>query len=58
MTPDREEGDSCPAPGCGGRLVYEPDGGCTCHISPPCWACTEANLVCNECGKDPHVPTI
>lgn len=39
--------DDCP--NCGGALVAEP-GDCSCHISPPCNACIEAVLVCEECG--------
>lgn len=30
------------------ELVIPED--CSCHISPPCSACVEAGLICNECG--------
>lgn len=31
---------------------YELDGGCSCHINPPCGYCTEPSGYCNTCGWD------
>lgn len=54
MTSDNrtyEEGDVCPA--CGdGKLEYGEVENCSCHLCPPCNACVENPLVCNECGAD------
>ncbi len=44
-----EEDAICPLD-CGGRLQYQREGGCSCHISPPCSSCTDALLTCNSCG--------
>lgn len=44
-----DEGDTCPHDGCGGRLEYPPAENCTCHINPPCAACTSVLLTCNLC---------
>ena len=43
-----EEGDVCPH--CDGTLEYIREMGCSCHISPPCSACTNAPLTCPDCG--------
>lgn len=45
-----EEGDRCRAPKCEGVLAYVREGSCSCHIHPPCGACTDAKLTCKECG--------
>ena len=45
-----EEGDKCPELGCGGVLYFPRVENCACHISPPCSACTDNRLTCNECG--------
>ena len=43
-----EEGDRCPA--CdSGSMQFARKEECSCHISPPCWACTNAVLRCDEC---------
>lgn len=59
MTPDHfsirgnfmdfyEEGDKCPE--CEqGELYFRRVEPCRCHISPPCSACTNAPLVCDNC---------
>jgi hypothetical protein len=50
-----EEGDRCPE--CGnGKLCYPPVENCTCHINPPCSACTDRNLVCEKCGYEVEEP--
>lgn len=51
-----EEGDKCTEKGCGGTLEYPPVEGCTCHINPPCGACTSNVLTCNECGWEEEAP--
>ncbi len=45
-----QEGDSCPDMFCSGTMVHNVEN-CTCHISPPCSACTESVLECDECGE-------
>lgn len=50
-----EEGDKCPE--CRqGLLYYPPVQNCTCHISPPCSACTNRQLECDKCGYQPEEP--
>lgn len=43
-------GDPCPTIGCSGHIEIVPAGDCSCHLHPPCPACTEAGLVCGVCG--------
>lgn len=50
-----EEGDRCPECGAG-RFHYPPVEHCTCHISPPCSACTDNQLECDKCGYQPEEP--
>jgi hypothetical protein len=45
-----EEGDKCPKYPCKGKMHYPLPENCSCHISPPCSACTDIVLTCNECG--------
>lgn len=45
-----EEGDVCGRDGCLGVLEIEQPDNCSCHINPPCEACTNVKLVCPECG--------
>lgn len=33
-----------------GTLEFTPDGDCSYHINPPCGACVDAYLACNDCG--------
>lgn len=50
-----EIGQSCPY--CKiGTLYTLLDGGCSCHIHPPCGYCVEknSNLSCDNCGEDPY----
>jgi len=45
-----EEGDRCSQKDCNGVLEYPEVENCSCHITPPCSACTNQQLVCSECG--------
>lgn len=47
--PEPEEGDACPECRTVG-LAFKPGGDCSCHIAPPCWACTNSRLTCDDCG--------
>ena len=49
---DFVEGEKCPmdGPPCSGVLVFPPVENCSCHICPPCRACTDLTLVCSVCG--------
>lgn len=47
-----DEGDACPDIACTGTMQFRPVENCSCHISPPCLACTSNPLVCSECGKE------
>ena len=47
-----EEGDKCPEKDCSGNLVYLPTENCSCHINPPCSACTDKPLTCEKCGHE------
>lgn len=50
-----EEDDMCPE--ClEGKLVYPPVENCSCHINPPCSACTDRDLTCDKCGFTPDEP--
>ena len=45
---DFTENDRCPY--CEGWLHYPEVVGCSCHIRPPCGACTDSVLTCDHCG--------
>ena len=45
-----EEGSDCPCSGCSGEMKESPPIGCSCHINPPCSACTDAGYECDTCG--------
>ena len=45
-----EEGVVCGRNGCHGVISDRPVDGCSCHISPPCSACTTPREWCAECG--------
>jgi hypothetical protein len=47
-----EEGDKCGRDECQGVYVSPPTKNCSCHINPPCSACTDKLLVCDQCGKN------
>ena len=37
-------------PECSGSLYYPEVENCSCHINPPCSACTDNPLTCEDCG--------
>lgn len=39
-------------PPCEGKLTFKEVKNCSCHINPPCPACSESWLECDECGWD------
>ncbi len=45
-----EEGGRCPRKTCSGKMEFQRDESCSCHIHPPCSACVNAVLTCNRCG--------
>lgn len=46
-----EEGDKCPNHNCDGHMVLPPVEGCTCHCGhPPCSACVNNTVICNQCS--------
>lgn len=47
-----EEGDICPTAYCAGVLELPKVENCSCHISPPCGACTDNKLTCTACGEE------
>lgn len=50
-----EEGDQCPK--CGkATLNWPATENCSCHISPPCHACTSKVLTCVGCGWEDSPP--
>lgn len=51
-----EEGDRCTQKGCTGHMEFPPTENCSCHISPPCSACTDKKLTCDECGWEDDAP--
>lgn len=61
VLPEPEEGCKCPE--CHeGTMAIPPTKNCSCHINPPCGACTEKLLTCDSCGwefepEPPPAPT-
>jgi len=52
-----EEGDSCEK--CRtGKMDWARQEGCSCHINPPCWACTNQILTCQDCGWEYEPPPV
>lgn len=50
-----EEGETCGRDQCKGIIKESALEGCSCHISPPCSACTTDRCYCPDCdwqGKD------
>ncbi len=45
-------GEVCGRDGCNGIIDEHEKRGCSCHINPPCSACTEPRAYCSECGWD------
>ena len=54
MTNKQEEGyldgDICNRNGCQGVIQEHPVENCSCHINPPCSACTSPREYCDICG--------
>lgn len=46
------EGAKCPDAECDGTMEYPKIENCSCHINPPCFACSSAVLTCSECGHE------
>ena len=44
------EGDTCNRDGCIGAIECHPVENCSCHINPPCSACTSLRNFCEACG--------
>lgn len=44
------EGELCNRKGCQGIIERHPVENCSCHISPPCSACTDPASFCALCG--------
>lgn len=44
------EGDQCNRDGCRGHIEMHPVENCSCHIAPPCSACTSLRMFCPGCG--------
>lgn len=44
------EGDTCNRQNCQGAIDCHPVENCSCHISPPCGACTAPRNFCAKCG--------
>ena len=43
------EGDTCWRNGCQGIIAERPVENCSCHINPPCGACTTPREYCQSC---------
>lgn len=43
------EGDTCGRNGCAGVIAEHRSENCSCHINPPCSACTAPRNFCPEC---------
>lgn len=54
------EGDTCGREGCKGTVKEHPVNNCSCHLNPPCGACTSPRGFCSDCGweesEDPAPP--
>lgn len=46
------EGDTCNREGCKGVIQMRKAVNCSCHLSAPCSACTEARQHCDTCEWD------
>lgn len=44
------EGETCNRDGCTGAIETRPPENCSCHINPPCAACTAPRNFCPKCG--------
>ena len=52
------EGDICTRLSCQGVIEDHPVEGCSCHISPPCSACTSPSGYCPKCGWEESDDTV
>lgn len=43
------EGDRCNRQGCDGEMERYDEPDCSCHISPPCGNCVNAEFICPKC---------
>lgn len=47
------KGEICNRDRCKGVIKeHDIEGGCSCHINPPCSYCTKPKGYCDECGWD------
>ena len=54
------EGEDCGRDGCDGIIEDRPVEGCSCHINPPCSACTSPAEFCPVCdweAEDDPIPS-
>lgn len=49
MEPGYVEGEICNRNGCTGVIDIHPSENCSCHINPPCGACTSPRNFCPVC---------
>lgn len=57
LVKESEEGDVCGRNGgeCKGIIQMRREGGCSCHINPPCASCVDAYPYCPECGWEGEI---
>lgn len=48
-----DEGERCGRGDCAGIIRFPPIENCRCFISPPCSACVDNPLTCDECWAEP-----
>lgn len=47
-----EPGDTCNRDGCEGTMQDEREGGCSCHVNPPCSHCCTTETICDTCEEE------
>jgi len=47
-----EPEERCYREGCKGTMQDEREGGCSCHINPPCGHCTHIHTICDTCDTE------
>lgn len=52
------EGETCGREGCAGVIAEHPVEGCSCHINPPCYACSTPREYCPECEWEAKDDTV
>ena len=45
-----DDGEKCNRNGCDGIIETREAENCSCHINPPCSACTSPRNYCDKCG--------